>query len=207
MQSAQKRREDLVLTGLMAPVAIPAITLAALAVRSYDRVDPFFVQERLGVNGEPFCVRKIRTLPKTVEHSPGIAGHAHPEASTLGRLLRKLRVDEAPQFSNILQGTMSVVGPRPLMAQEYETARDHLSLSDYKDWRHARQVARPGLIDLFAVRFYRDEFADNLDRLWQIRAETEIEYVDTATRSLDHTIMIESAKLALSFMRAESTHE
>lgn len=207
LQSSQKRHEDLVLTGLMAPVAIPAVGLAALAVRMYDKVDPFFVHERLGANDEPFRIRKIRTLPKTVEHNPGIAGHMHPEASKLGRFLRKLRVDEAPQFSNILQGTMSVVGPRPLMAQEYEAAKHYLEPSDYEEWRHARRVARPGLIDLFAVRFYRDEFADDLDRLWQLRAEAEVEYVDTATRSLDHTIMLESAKLAVSFMQAEPTHE
>lgn len=207
LQSGQKRREDLVLTGLMAPIAVPAVGLAALAVRVYDKVDPFFVHERLGVNDEPFRIRKIRTLPKAVEHNPGIAGHMHPEASKLGRFLRKLRVDEAPQFSNILQGTMSVVGPRPLMAQEYDAARNHLSSGDYEEWRRARRIARPGLIDLFAVKFYRDEFANDLDRLWQLRAEAEVEYADTATRSLDHTIMLESAKLAVSFMRAEPEHE
>jgi lipopolysaccharide/colanic/teichoic acid biosynthesis glycosyltransferase len=209
LQSNQKRCEDLVLTALMAPVAVPAIGAAALAVRFYDKVEPFFVHERLGANDVPFRIRKVRTLPKAVEHHPGVAGHKHPEASKLGSFLRKMRIDEAPQFSNILQGTMSVVGPRPLTGQDFETARHHLSPVDYEQWRQARTFTKPGLVDLFAIRFYRDEFADDLDRLWQHRAEAGIEYADTASRRTDHFIMRQAGLLAASFLKPalEPQHE
>jgi len=207
LRSKGKRHEDLALTVLMSHLAIPAIVVAAGAVKLNEGADPFFIHERLGSGDKSFKIIKVRTLPKNFEHSPGIAGHMHPEATKLGRFLRKMRIDEAPQFLNIARGDMSVVGPRPLMQQEFDKAREFLETPDYKEWRRARQIAKPGLIDLFAIRYYRDEFANEADQLWQMRAAAEIEYTETATRSLDHKIMLESGKLALSFLRTRSSNE
>lgn len=108
-----KRLFDLLVALAIAPVAIPVCLLAALPIL-YETggAAPFFRQIRVGRNGVPFAILKLRTM------APGTREGASHEigVSTLlacGRLYRRLKVDELPQLWNVLSGSMSIIGPRP----------------------------------------------------------------------------------------------
>ena len=110
-----KRTIDVVLSGLAALVfAIPFGVIAAL-VRFTSSGPVFYRQERMGLDGKAFVVYKFRTMYLDAEDTTGPvwARDDDPRATPVGRLLRKLDLDELPQFLNVLRGDMSIVGPRP----------------------------------------------------------------------------------------------
>jgi len=110
-----KRGLDMVLsTAAMVLLAIPFAIIAALV--KFTSVGPvFYKQERMGLDGKAFTVFKFRSMHQDAEEDTGPvwAGDDDPRATSVGRWLRKLDLDELPQFWNVLKGDMSIVGPRP----------------------------------------------------------------------------------------------
>ena len=108
------RVADIALAVALLTLFSPVLVAAALAVLVFDGWPVLFHQTRVGQFGRPFRVVKLRTMRKDAErHGPVFAVLDDPRATRLGRILRRLRVDELPQLVNVIRGDMSLVGPRP----------------------------------------------------------------------------------------------
>ncbi len=132
-RNGAKRAVETLLVLLTAPVTLPLILLMALLV-ACDGNNPFFVQKRLGQNGRVFRIWKLRTMVTDAERRLEAHLERCPEArrqwdvtqklkqdprvTRVGRILRKTSMDELPQLLNVLNGTMSLVGPRPMMMEQ-----------------------------------------------------------------------------------------
>lgn len=117
-----KRTIDLVLCLLTLPLVLPVLGLCGLLIKLDSRGPVFFRQERLGRHHEPFRVLKLRTMIEGAERMGAgfYAEQDDPRYTRLGLLLRRFSLDELPQVFNVLEGTMSIVGPRPLPAEIVE---------------------------------------------------------------------------------------
>ncbi len=105
---------DVVVGAVMLALALPVVLLAAAAVLVVDGWPVLFLQARAGQFGRAFRVIKLRTMRRDAEaNGPAFAAEDDPRATRLGRVLRRLRIDELPQLVNVLKGDMSLVGPRP----------------------------------------------------------------------------------------------
>jgi lipopolysaccharide/colanic/teichoic acid biosynthesis glycosyltransferase len=157
---AAKRTIDVVLAGAVLLVALPVLFLAAIAIRVDSPGSWLFHQERVGADGRRFRMHKLRTM-RTAEagdrHRDYVAGMIDGTATQIdglyklvdddrrtrvGRVLRKLSIDELPQLWNVLRGQMSIVGPRPALAQEVER---------YRPAALQRLAIKPGLTGLWQV--------------------------------------------------------
>jgi len=167
-----KRAFDLVGAALGLLLFGPLILLLALLVKVDSPGPAFFVQERLGQNGRPFRMRKLRTMVHAANSPPPEQDAASPlpipkpphdpRVTRLGRFLRRWSLDELPQLVNVLRGEMSLVGPRP---EEPWVARH------YADWHRRRLLVKPGMTGPMQING-RGDLA--LDR----RVELELAYID-----------------------------
>jgi exopolysaccharide biosynthesis polyprenyl glycosylphosphotransferase len=111
-----KRAADLALSALLLVLCSPFLLLLALLVKATSPGGPaFYVQERLGLDGRPFQLLKYRSMQVDAEAGTGpvMARPDDDRATTLGKIMRRLSIDELPQLVNVLLGEMSLVGPRP----------------------------------------------------------------------------------------------
>jgi lipopolysaccharide/colanic/teichoic acid biosynthesis glycosyltransferase len=144
-----KRGIDIVgaLVGLL--IAIPLVALAAVAIKLDSPGPVFYWQVRIGENGRPFRIAKLRSMVVDAEArleqlvdfdelgaEPAFKLANDPRVTRVGRILRRTSLDEAPQFYNVLRGDMSLVGPRP------EEAR---VVSLYSDHQRRRLAVKPGI--------------------------------------------------------------
>lgn len=138
-----KRAGDIVGSVVLLIVTAPLVLLGALVSTACLRAWPFFVQERIGLHGRPFRMVKIRTLapstPTTLEKRH-LEDHRPPAPC---RFLRSHHLDELPQLLQVLQGTMSLVGPRPEMVALHDALPQEVA--------HARTQVRPGVTGLWQV--------------------------------------------------------
>ncbi len=159
----RKRLLDLTLCLLLLPFALPLMAILALAIRLESPGPALFIQERLGLGGRRFRLLKFRTMRPTPEaegerafmqafvagqvgSSPAARGYKPNHAgriTRLGRFLRRTSLDELPQLLNVLRGEMSLVGPRPNVAWEFEV---------YQEWHKERLEVWPGITGLAQVR-------------------------------------------------------
>lgn len=147
-----KRILDLVLGTIGTIVALPVIALAALAIKLDDRGPVFYRQQRVGMDGEPFKIIKLRSMyvdtdktPQSQQHRHGSIFHKRTSDSCVtrvGKVLRATSIDELPQLFNVLGGSMSLVGPRPLAVGEAGT--------DTAFIEHRAHV-KPGMTGLWQV--------------------------------------------------------
>ncbi len=138
-----KRALDVSLTLLVAPLVLPVLAATAIAIAATSRGGVLYRQVRLGEGGRPFVLLKFRTMHADAERDSGpvLARPDDPRATPLGRVLRRLHLDELPQLWNVLRGEMSLVGPRPERPELVETFG---AIPEY-DLRH---LLRPGLTGL-----------------------------------------------------------
>src|SRR5919109_4439219 len=110
-----KRLFDVVCASVALVVTAPLIGLAAIGIKLTDPSGPVFYRaRRVGYLGREFTMFKLRTMRQNGNgDGPRITGARDPRISPVGRLLRKIKVDELPQLFNILRGDMTIVGPRP----------------------------------------------------------------------------------------------
>jgi lipopolysaccharide/colanic/teichoic acid biosynthesis glycosyltransferase len=168
-----KRVFDVVVSSAALILLSPLLLLTAILVFTFIGRPVFFVQQRPGHRGRPFRMFKFRTLTDARD----AAGNLLPDASrmtTLGRLMRSLSLDELPELVNILQGDMSVVGPRPLLMQ-------YLPL--YSAEQRRRHDAYPGLTGWAQVNG-----RNALD--WPARFHLDVWYVDHWSFWLDLKIIL-----------------
>ncbi len=173
-----KRLTDLV---LLAIVALPALALgavAAVAIRLTSRGPVMFFQRRVGMGGETFVVWKFRTMLDG--DNPIIP--ADDRITAVGRILRRLSLDELPQLVNVARGEMSVIGPRPTL--EYQVSR-------WDERQRARLDVRPGLTGLAQVN-------GRNDLTWPERIEYDLDYVATQSLRTDLRILARTATAMIS---------
>ncbi len=127
----------LALVGLVC-AAIP-IALGMLAIRLTSPGPPLYRQMRVGRGGRLFCLFKLRTMRVSQQSGPQVTATSDPRISPVGRVLRKLKIDELPQLWNVLRGDMGVIGPRP------EVPR---FVAHYSESERAVLAFRPGLASL-----------------------------------------------------------
>ena len=177
-----KRMVDILVAGLGLLVISPVLVVVAICVKLTSPGPVLFRQERIGRNFRPFFIYKFRTMVQDAPRKGGpITFGADPRITSLGRLLRRAKIDELPQLFNVLLGDMSLVGPRP-------EVRRYVDLF-HSDYRHILRV-RPGITDLASIKF-RDE-----STLLGQAANPEEEYV--------HRILPEKIRLAKTYVRCKS---
>jgi len=160
----------LALTGLL--LASPVFVLVWMVLMVANRGEPFFTQQRPGLNGQIFRIIKFRTM----NNRRGEDGELLPDADRLtaaGRFVRKTSLDEIPQLINVLVGDMSLIGPRPLLV-------DYLSL--YSREQARRHEVRPGITGWAQVNG-----RNAID--WETRFALDVWYVDHLSFLLDLKIL------------------
>ncbi len=183
LHSRRKRWLDAALAGLAIVPAAPLIGAAAVAIRVESPGHPIYRQRRVGRDGRPFDVLKLRTMVTGAEHVG--AGLAVDEGDTritrVGALLRRTSLDELPNLVNILRGEMSLVGPRPTL---------QVQVDRYTDRQRRRLEARPGLTGWAQVN-------GRASLPWPERIELDIWYLEHASLRLDLRIIALSARMAV----------
>jgi exopolysaccharide biosynthesis polyprenyl glycosylphosphotransferase len=149
-----KRVLDLLIGSAALLAALPILTIAGMAIKLEDGGPMLFRQERVGLGGERFKINKLRTMtvekdaPKEANRKShrGIfhrkSAPDHPRVTRVGRLLRRTSIDELPQLFNVLGGSMSLVGPRPLVVGEAENVEHFVA---------RRALVKPGMTGLWQI--------------------------------------------------------
>ena len=129
-----KRTIDIAISGLLVILTSPIMLIEALAIKLYDHGPVFFRQERVTIDGKLFNVLKFRTMIVDADKKMGMrpAVEKDNRITPVGRVLRKVRLDELPQFLNILKGDMSIVGPRPERIEYVEMYTQELPEFQYR---------------------------------------------------------------------------
>ncbi len=184
-----RRLFDVLFSVGMLVTLTPLMLIAALAIKIDSKGPVFYRQSRVGLNGVSFKITKFRSMCEDAEKS-GLAVWAVPldsRVTRFGRLMRKYRIDELPQFLDVVRGDMSVVGPRPERPEFVAILQD--SIPDY-DLRHA---VKPGITGLAQVRYcYGASIDDAL-----IKHIHDTEYLKTRSLLLDGKILFETVAVVL----------
>jgi len=187
IERAAKRAFDIVFALIALALTAPLYPLVALAIIIEDGRPVFFAHRRETLGGREFPCLKFRSMRRNAESmkrdlaaenqadGPQFFIENDPRLTRVGALLRKLQIDELPQFLNVLAGHMSVVGPRPSPRKENQFC---------PAWREARLSVRPGVTGLWQVSRTRQEGAD-----FQEWIRYDIEYVERAGLWLDVVII------------------
>jgi putative colanic acid biosynthesis UDP-glucose lipid carrier transferase len=178
-----KRCEDLVLGILICALVTPVCLAIALLIKFSSPGPVLFKQYRNGQDGRRFKVYKFRSMTVHQEANGTVtqAKPDDPRLTRLGAFLRRTSLDELPQFFNVVQGRMSIVGPRPhaLIHNEY-----YMDLIESYMWRHK---VKPGITGLAQIRGYRG-LTDTLEKM-ERRVECDLEYINNWSLWLDLKII------------------
>jgi lipopolysaccharide/colanic/teichoic acid biosynthesis glycosyltransferase len=183
-----KRALDILLPLILLPLVLPLMAVVALVVRIGMGSPVLFKQVRPGLNEKPFAILKFRTMRDQLDSH----GRPRPDGArltALGKVLRKLSLDELPQVWNVLAGHMSLVGPRPLLM-------DYLPC--YSERHRRRHTVRPGITGWAQVCG-----RNAID--WDLRLELDLWYLDHWNFWLDLRILVETVKCVL-LSRGVSKH-
>ena len=127
--------------------SVPLIILSVAAIRVTSPGPALFRQRRIGKNGQPFVLVKLRTMVEQ-SHGPQVTATTDSRVTRVGRLLRRMKLDELPEFWNVLKGDMSLVGPRPEVPRYVDLGNP--------SWQIVLQT-RPGLTDPVTLRLRNEE--------------------------------------------------
>jgi exopolysaccharide biosynthesis polyprenyl glycosylphosphotransferase len=180
-QTITKRFLDIVFSAVALIVLIPLFIALGIAVRLSSKGPIFFFQERIGKNGRPFQIIKFRTMfVGSEKDGPQLSKEEDPRITRVGRFLRKTRLDEFPQFWNVIMGDMSLVGPRP----ERQFYIDKI-IAVEPQFLELNSV-RPGITSWGQVKF---GYAENVDQMLQ-RMKYDLLYLKNISLALDFKIML-----------------
>ena len=176
-----KRSLDVLLALLLLTVTFPLIVLCGIMIKLTSRGPMLYNQERVGVQGKPFIIHKLRTMRQDSEpKGPQWAATNDPRITLIGNLLRTSRLDELPQTWNVLKGEMSFIGPRPERPEFTEKLAQQIP---YYDLRH---MVKPGISGWAQVVFpYGASAEDALKKL-----QYELYYIKHQSLLFDLNIMV-----------------
>ncbi len=175
-----KRLMDVAVSAALLVLLTPVLLYTMLRVRLSSPGPIFFKQERIGLNGRPFFLIKFRSMWVDAEkHGPQLSKEDDPRCTPWGAVMRKWRLDELPNFWNVLKGDMSLVGPRPerqFFIQQIMQQAPH--------YRHLLKV-RPGITSWGQVKY---GYASNIDEMLA-RLKFDILYIENMSLMLDLKII------------------
>jgi exopolysaccharide biosynthesis polyprenyl glycosylphosphotransferase len=184
-----KRFASIVVSAIGLVLTLPLMILIALAVRLDSKGPVIFRQRRIGQGGKPFILYKFRTMIDGADQDDDCSPTEimDPRLTRVGRLLRRTRLDEIPQFFNILLGDMHFVGPRPFVPNQESECAEKIPF-----YRH-RWAVKPGATGWAQVnRGYNVTIEDNKDKL-----AYDLFYIKNMSIGLDFIILIMTAKILL----------
>lgn len=184
-----KRTIDVTVSALALLMLSPVMIAFAIAVKRSSPGPVFYSQERVGMHQKIFNIYKFRSMRQDAESTgPQLSDDNDPRVTPIGRIMRKYRIDELPQFWNILKGDMSLVGPRP--EREYYI-KQLVAIIPYYTLLH--QV-RPGLTSWGMVKY---GYARTVDEMVK-RAQYDIIYLSNMSISMDVKIMLHTINTVIS---------
>lgn len=187
-QKALKRVFDIFVSLALLLLLSPAYVVLAFAVKISSTGPVFFKQERVGIHGKPFKIIKYRTMFVDAEVTgPALSSKNDKRITALGKVLRKYRLDEIPQFYNVLVGEMSLVGPRPERQFYIDQIMKHAP-----HYKHLQRV-KPGITSWGMVKY---GYAENIEQMIE-RLNFDIIYIENRSLAMDFRIMIYTIKTIL----------
>lgn len=189
-----KRAFDVCFATAALAVAMPVLILASIAIKLTSRGPVFYAAERVGLDGEPFTMLKLRTMVNNADALLDDLAHQNeshggvlfkmredPRITPVGKVLRRFSVDEIPQFINVLRGEMSVVGPRPPLQREVST---------YNGEIRRRLLVRPGVTGLWQV-------SGRSDLTWDQSVRLDLSYVESWSMGTDVVLILKTVRAVL----------
>jgi exopolysaccharide biosynthesis polyprenyl glycosylphosphotransferase len=184
-----KRLFDIIFASILIILASPVMLLAAIAILLESGGPILYLQERVGLNGRLFNVIKFRSMrtDAEIDGQPRWATAQDDRVTRVGRILRKLRIDELPQLFSVLSGDMSLVGPRPERPYFVDKLTQELP------YFAVRQSVKPGVTGWAQVRYhYGASVEDAAEKL-----QYDLYYVKNHTLFLDLVILFETVGVVL----------
>jgi lipopolysaccharide/colanic/teichoic acid biosynthesis glycosyltransferase len=185
-----RRAVDVVVSACALVVCSPVLAVAMLAIRLESRGHPIYRQRRVGRDGAPFDVLKLRTMVAGAEHiGAGLAvNEGDPRITRVGSFLRRTALDELPQLVNVLRGEMSLIGPRPTVPVQVE---------QYTPRQRGRLAVKPGLTGWAQVN-------GRASLPWSERIELDLWYIEHRSLALDLKILARTVGVLL---RGDGTYK
>ena len=182
-----KRALDVVVSILALIALIPVFAIVALVIKRTSAGPVFYLQERIGLHNKPFNIIKFRSMVQDAETGgrPQLSSDDDPRITPFGRFMRKYRIDELPQFWNVLKGEMSLVGPRP--ERRYYIDQITPLVPAYS----LLHQVRPGITSMGMVKF---GYAKNLDEMVE-RVKYDLMYLNNMSLLNDLKILIYTIKI------------
>ncbi|MDB5541435.1 MAG: polyprenyl glycosylphosphotransferase [Devosia sp.] len=189
----QKRAFDFCFALTAVTLTLPILLVAAIATKMTSRGRLFYCSERIGIDGQPFSMLKLRTMVDEADkqlasllgnnESDGLLFKIRddPRITPVGRVLRRFSIDELPQFINVLRQEMSVVGPRPPLRREVEA---------YDCDLQRRLLVKPGITGLWQV-------SGRSDLSWDDAVRLDLSYIDNWSMSGDLVIIAKTLRAVL----------
>ncbi len=178
-----RRAIDIVGGTLALLAAAPVIAVAALAIRLESRGHPIYRQRRVGKDGAPFDLLKLRTMVDGAERiGAGLAINENDSRVTrVGALLRRTSLDELPNLLNVVRGELSLIGPRPTIP---------VQVAQYTDRQRGRLAVRPGITGWAQVN-------GRASLPWSERIELDLYYIEHRSLALDLRILRRTLAIVL----------
>jgi lipopolysaccharide/colanic/teichoic acid biosynthesis glycosyltransferase len=175
------RALDVALSATLLVLTSPLLAVAALVIRLESRGPVFYRQRRVGRDGEPFQLWKLRTMvPGAESMGAGLyVLEGDPRITRTGRLLRRFSLDELPNLVNVLMGDMAIVGPRPTVQEQVDR---------YTDRQRRRLEVKPGITGWAQIN-------GRTSLPWPERIELDVWYVEHRSLRLDLRILLRTARM------------
>ena len=176
-----RRAFDVVVASVALVVTSPVLLAAIVAIRLETRGHPIFRQLRIGKDGRPFDMLKLRTMVAGAESmGSGLAvNEGDPRITRVGAVLRRFSIDELPNLVNVLRGDMAIVGPRPTV---------QVQVAQYTERQRGRLAVRPGLTGWAQVN-------GRAQLRWDERIELDLWYIEHRSWRLDLRILLRTARI------------
>jgi lipopolysaccharide/colanic/teichoic acid biosynthesis glycosyltransferase len=200
-----KRTFDVAVALIGVVVTSPLVALGALAIKLESPGPAIYRSERVGRNGQPFWMYKLRTMRVNADRvGPAVTGARDPRVTSVGRFLRRTKMDELPQLFNVVRGDMSLVGPRPEAPEfvQLYTPGQQLVLS-----------VRPGMTGPAALAYINEEEmlgegdaeARYIKSVMPAKLNLDLEYVRSSSFAGDLKILVKTIEYIVTRPRDSST--